>query len=89
MRWSPDARLDDGFADLLLVEPVRWIRIPAYVPLLFKGRIHRIPEARSFRSDSVQAEFGHAACFEMDGEVFRGVALTIEVVPKALRVLAG
>ncbi len=85
--WTPDARLDDGFANLLVVEPIRKLRLPGYVPMLLKGRIHQIPEAHSFRVTQVHARFDQPASLEMDGETFQALELKIEVIPRVLHLV--
>ncbi len=87
LRWTPDAQLDDGFADLLVVEPIRKSRLPGYVRLLLKEKIHQIPEAHSFLSTRVHARFDQPASLEMDGETFQALEMKVDVIPRILRLV--
>jgi diacylglycerol kinase (ATP) len=89
LRWIPDAQLDDGVANLLVVEPIRKSQLPGYIPMLIQGKIHQIPEAHSFQVRQVHALFSPSAYMEMDGETFHALELRMEVVPRILRLLVG
>lgn len=87
MRIVPDAAPDDGLLDLFIVKPLSRLAFLAVFPKVFSGRhtSHPAVEIRRVRSVRVVAENVVAYA---DGERIGLLPLDIEVVPRALRVLA-
>lgn len=84
---APGARVDDGLLDLVVVEcgPAR--RIPGLVwTVLHGGHLER-EDVRWVRGESFAVRARPPVWVSLDGEVFGDEALTVEVVPDALRVL--
>ncbi len=84
MLWAPEARLDDGKADLLLIRPVPRHRVPGYVPRLFRGTLAEVQEARSAVAEQMEIRLERAVQAELDGELFRFHALQLKVLPGIL-----
>ena len=91
MKITPDARLDDGLLDLLIVQPLSRTRLLAIFPKVFSGRHvgHPAVSIRRVRSVSIALAGQPAALVAYaDGERIGPLPLTVEVVPGALKVWA-
>jgi diacylglycerol kinase (ATP) len=89
MRIAPDARLDDGRADVVAIRPVpRW-QLPLRLPQLYSGTHLGSRYSRAVRARRVRVEpLGPVPPFDLDGEVFESAASDLVVIPGALRILA-
>jgi diacylglycerol kinase (ATP) len=84
-RIAPDARVDDGLLDLVLVEERSRVRTLQHIPKLFRGQAHRVPgyTARRIRQATIEAD--QPMTFHVDGEpVMGGTTLETRVHPGAL-----
>lgn len=84
---APDARVDDGWLDVVVVEDrAAWKSLLA-MPLLFVGLAAHVPGVTIIRAREIELTSGRAALFHVDGEPHVGGAhLTARVHPAALRV---
>ncbi|WBU39244.1 diacylglycerol/lipid kinase family protein [Homoserinibacter sp. YIM 151385] len=87
MRITPDARLDDGLLDVMIVEPLSRGRFLRLFPRVFKGTHVSHPAVRIERARRVRIEADGVAAYG-DGERFAPLPVDVELVPGALRVLA-
>jgi len=89
MRVAPDACLDDGLADVVVVPPVpRWA-LPLRLPQFLRGRHVRLPMVCTARGRSLRIEphdSDRIPPFDLDGEVLAAGAATLTLLPKVLRV---
>ncbi len=85
---APEAELDDGLMDLMLVGPLDWTQVlDALLMALRTGDI-RWPEIRRWRARRVRLAADRPAMFHGDGEMLGEAPLEIEVLPGAVRVAA-
>lgn len=89
MRIAPEARCNDGAADVVLVGPVpRW-QLLLRLPQIYRGSHLHSRQVRWRRGVSVRLEpRGKLPPFDVDGEVFDAGAARITLLPAALKVLA-
>lgn len=88
VKIEPEARLDDGQLNLVLVGTLPFLRILEVIPrILQTGRLDW-PEIRRFRGRRVRLRADRPAQFHGDGEVLGPAPVEIEVLPAAVRVLA-
>ncbi|PVZ56636.1 diacylglycerol/lipid kinase family protein [Arthrobacter sp. H-02-3] len=87
MRITPEAVLDDGLLDLFIVSRVSRTGLLAVFPKVFSGRHVDHPAVHLRRVRKVELTAGNVVAYA-DGERVGALPLTIEVVPRALRVLA-
>ncbi|WP_108250067.1 diacylglycerol/lipid kinase family protein [Planctomonas deserti] len=90
MRITPDAVLDDGALDVLIVAPVSRLTFLRLFPRVFRGTHAALPQVRLLRARAIRiaatgARGGIVAY--ADGERLGPLPLDIRVVPGALAVL--
>ncbi len=91
-QFLPGSALDDGLLDVSTIAALDAAAAAALVPLVPTGDHVRLPQVRSTRGRRVEVlrTDGRPLQAEFDGEVWgtAGPRLTVEVLPRALRVLA-
>lgn len=87
MKITPDALLDDGLLDVLIVKPLSRINFLRIFPSVFKGTHVSHPKVRIERARRVRIEAEGIVAYG-DGERIAPLPIEVEVVPGALRVLA-
>lgn len=85
MMVTPDALLDDGQFDVLIVQPLSRLAFLRIFPRVFKGTHVTDPRVRIVRSRRVTVSADSIVAYA-DGERVAPLPLEIEVVPGALRV---
>jgi YegS/Rv2252/BmrU family lipid kinase len=88
MYLVPDARLDDGLLDFVLVEAVPKRRYLANLPKVFKGTHLEEPGLQLLRGRSVSFQADRPFTAYADGDPIAELPATVDVVPGTLRVLA-
>ena len=86
MRVTPDAKLDDGLFDVLIVQPLSRIAFLRIFPRVFKGTHVTDPRVRIVRSRRVTVRADKVAAYA-DGERVTTLPLELENVAGALRML--
>jgi diacylglycerol kinase family enzyme len=88
-RIAPDARVDDGRLELVIVEERSRLATILAVPRLFTGGIARVRGVTITSVETVDVESAEPMTFHVDGEPLQGGAsLTGRVHPGAIRVAA-
>ncbi|HEX5760440.1 MAG TPA: diacylglycerol kinase family protein [Thermoanaerobaculia bacterium] len=86
---APEARLDDGLLDLMIVPEASVPQLAVLVPLVLLGR-HLGNDLILFRrSGRLEIRSDPAMSFNVDGELLGDGPATFEVMPRALRVVVG
>jgi len=90
MRVAPEAVVDDGLADVVVLRPMpRW-QVPFRLPRLYTGTVLESPVATWCRARTVRLETDDPLPpFELDGETVPGGPAAFTVLPGALRVAGG
>ncbi len=84
---APQARIDDGQLDVVIVEYRALWRTVWHVPRLFTGGLARVPGVRMRQAVEVVVSSDRPLLFHLDGEPGRSdVAVSVRVRPQALRV---
>lgn len=91
-RTTPDAEMDDGLLDYLLVDPIPRLRMLRLIPEVMRGTHGRFPEAHMGRFLRLHLQSDTALPIQADGEMFAPYAadvreIEVRVVPDALRVI--
>src|SRR5690606_39259584 len=87
MKVTPDALLDDGEFDVLVVQPLSRFAFLRIFPRVFKGTHITDPRVAVYRGKSIRVESDGVIAYA-DGERVGSLPVSIEVVPNSLRVLA-
>lgn len=72
---APEARLDDGQLDVVVIEARSPWRALLQVPRVFLGQIARVPGVTMLRGEQIEITSGRPVIFHVDGEPFVGGAL--------------
>lgn len=85
---APDARPDDGFFDVCVVNMMKSRRIILNLPKLFKGHHTRLSEVKMYKSKNVSVYSSEPVPIHVDGEPIDTYSeIKFVVIPKALKVL--
>ena len=87
MQVLPDARMDDGLLDVLVLHEISTLEFLKVFPKVFKGAHTSHPAVEVLRGREVTLEAAGIVAYA-DGERFAPLPLTVEVVPGAVTVLA-
>lgn len=88
VRIAPDAKMDDGWLNVVLVGEVEWTRLFEAIPILLtSGKLH-YEEVRRFRCRRVRLEADRLAKVHGDGELLGESPAEFEILPAAMRVMA-
>ena len=87
MKVTPNALLDDGEFDVLVVQPLSRLAFLRIFPRVFEGTHITDPRVTIYRGKGIRVEADGVAAYA-DGERVGPLPVDIEVVPGALRVLA-
>jgi len=85
IRIAPEATLEDGLADITLVERVSLAEVAAHLPILYSGALYSHPKVRHWRAARVRVEAETEVPVELDGEPVGTLPLEVEALPQALR----
>ncbi|MBN9141179.1 MAG: YegS/Rv2252/BmrU family lipid kinase [Micrococcales bacterium] len=88
MKITPDAVLDDGLLDVMLVKPLSRIAFLRIFPRVFQGTHTTAPVVTMRRARRIRIEADAALVVYADGERIAPLPVELEVEPRALRVLA-
>lgn len=84
---APDAELDDGLFDVIVIGAVGKFQFLRNFPKVFKGTHVDDDEVRTFRTPSIQVDADRPFAVYADGEHITDLPATIRVIPSALRVI--
>ena len=84
---APDARIDDGRLDVIVVGERSALRALTQMPMLFSGRIGRVPGITMMPAHDVLITAADPMIYHADGEPCAGgTSIHIRIRPRALRV---
>ncbi len=86
MRIAPEARVDDGALDVVIVERMSRMRLLGRFPSIYRGTHLRYPEVHHHRGVRIEARLrgNDYAPLDVDGEALGELSASIEVLPKAI-----
>jgi YegS/Rv2252/BmrU family lipid kinase len=89
VRVAPEAAMDDGWLDVVLVGEMPWTRVvDALVEVLRRDSNLRRDEITRYRARRVVLRASRPALFHGDGEILGESPVEVEVLPAALRIPA-
>lgn len=88
MRIAPDALLDDGFFDVVLVKEIRLLELIRNLHTLYFGDIQSHPKVEIIRGRRIDVDYASAkdqqALIEADGELLGGLPASFTIIPRVL-----
>lgn len=88
IRIAPEARMDDGVLNIVLVEEVGWLRLLHGLAILVTNRELKFEEIKRFPARRVRLEANRNVRVHGDGEQLGESPVEFEILPKAIRVKA-
>lgn len=85
MSPAPDARPDDGFLDICLIEGMNRLKILMFFPRLIKGTHTKMREVTIRRCRSLTMESPQPVHVNADGELSQSTRVEIHLIPKGLK----
>ena len=87
IRIAPEAAIDDGIADITVVERVALAEVARRLPILYSGALYSHPKVHHWRAARVRAESAVGVPLELDGEPVGTLPVEIDVLPRALTMI--
>jgi diacylglycerol kinase (ATP) len=88
LKLAPGGVLDDGMLEIVLVEPIGPLGILRLLPRLIRTGELKTPHLKRWQARKVRFTTSRSCPFHGDGEILGATPVEIEVVPKAIEVLA-
>ncbi len=85
-RLSPDAKLDDGWLDVVIMEGYGWRSSVRHIFNASVGRLAADPDTYLYRARHISVEAGEPMPVHVDAESVGLTPLTVEIVPQALTI---
>jgi diacylglycerol kinase (ATP) len=88
LRIAPQAQVDDGLLDCVLVDAMSTLQLSKRVPSLLKGAVLGLKEVAFVRSKTLRIESDPPAWVYADGESVCQTPINVRVLRQAMRVVA-
>jgi diacylglycerol kinase (ATP) len=88
LRLAPEAQISDGWIDVVFVDDLNLWGVLKLLPRLMHSGELRISEVKRIRAKRVKLTTSRPCMFHGDGEIIGPAPVEIEVVPRAVRMLA-
>jgi len=88
LKLAPQAQFDDGWLDVVIVENLNAWEVLGVLPALVKSGELRTRRVQRCRARRVRLTTSRPCMFHGDGEILGPTPVEIEVVPRAVRILA-
>ncbi|MBQ4617694.1 MAG: hypothetical protein IJB27_04895 [Clostridia bacterium] len=84
-RGAPDARIDDGILDFVLVSAMSRAKILRFLPDYKKGTVQDNPYVETLRGTSMTVHCDEGAVVALDGEIYEKTDITFSLYEKSIR----
>ena len=88
MLLAPEASLEDGMLDVVIVGDVPKLRFLRLLPTVFKGTHTRQPNVQVLRAAEVKISADRPFTMFADGDPIAELPVAVSVIPRAVRVIA-
>ena len=82
----PEAAIDDGLLDIVIVDDISRTRIPAAFVKLMRHRILELPTTSFRRAPTLKVASDTPLAVQIDGEIYEDLPFDVRVISSALRV---
>lgn len=86
MHVAPDAIIDDGWFDFILIGDIKVTTLLRNLPQLYWGNIRNHPNVEVYRAKRVQISSERPVLLDLDGEQQGVLPATYTIIPKAVRI---
>ncbi len=87
MRMAPEASLEDGLLDVVMVEHMPKLRFVRLLPSVFKGEHVRRPEVHVMRGAEIEIDADRPFTLYADGDPVAELPVTVRALPGAVRAI--
>jgi len=88
VKVAPEAQMDDGLADITVVAPMAWPRLLETLPIVLRTGVPDWPEIHRLRARTLSLKASRQVWLHGDGELLGETPVEIDVLPRAVRVVA-
>jgi diacylglycerol kinase (ATP) len=88
LKLAPEALIDDGYIDFVLIEDLSALKVLVLLPRLMASGELRTSHVKRCRAQRIRLTTDRPCLFHGDGEILGPTPVEIEVVPRAIQVLA-
>ena len=85
IKIAPEAIIDDGYMDLVLVDDIRGLKIVGALLKLMQGRITHQPYTLFERVTAASAEFDEPISVQIDGEIYKDMKFDVKLIHNELK----
>ncbi|KUG05318.1 transcription regulator [hydrocarbon metagenome] len=85
MMIAPDAEIDDGRLDIILIEDMKKLELLRCLPQVYSGKHRKHPKVKMYKGQKIEIACDQKVWLEMDGETPGTSDLSIELIPGAVR----
>lgn len=86
MCMAPDARMDDGLLDVVVLKRLSRIKLLRSFPKIFNGTHPEMEEIEVFRCKTLELQTDRPACLEPDGEILATTPISVGILPGKVRI---
>jgi YegS/Rv2252/BmrU family lipid kinase len=87
MKIAPDALLDDGLFDIIILGDLTKLEFIKSFPLIYDGKHLTHPKLKHYRGSSIKVKSGGKGLIEVDGEIPGSDDAEFKIMPGALKIL--
>ena len=87
MHIGPNAALDDGIFDVVIIGDAGKLEIVANVPRIYRGTHLSHPKVAEYRAREIRVKARERMLLQADGELIGEAPATFQIIPQALHVL--
>ena len=89
MRIAPEAIVDDGLFDIVILDDLSFFESLLNIPKLYKGTHVDDPKVAQMRGRKIVAESDEDVLIDVEGEHGGMLPATFEIIPSAINVKVG
>jgi diacylglycerol kinase (ATP) len=86
MIMAPDAKIDDGLLDVIILNKMSRVRLISSLPKIFKGTHVQMPEVETFKAREMQFKPALPKVLTPDGEITGHTPISVSVLSGKLRI---